>query len=501
MSKANANKPNPKWAPAFYTPRKYNDSDGGLITDFAYNWLTLTKGVKAGEPLEFVDWQQWLLHALLERRDNGRLRYRRALVGVPRKQGKSLLGSALALYGLFAGEAGAEVYSAAGDRQQARIVFGEARDQIMNSPILSQKCKVFRDVIEVPEFNAIYRVLSADGKLQQGLNPSMVIFDELHIQRNDELWDALTLGSGARKDPLVVAITTAGYDLESIAGRLYTYGKRVAAGEIEDEAFGFYWWESTPDCDIFDRKEWRKSNPNLVHGLLDEEDMEVSAKQTSESAFRRYRLNQWVRSQESWLPVGSWERCISQTEILLDPELPCFVGIDMALKHDSIGVVVAQEQDGKFVLVPKIWQPDDYGIDVASIEAYLRDLHLNYNVLEFAYDPAFFQRSAEALADDGLPMVEYPQSAQRMVPACGHTYELIVSGRVLHDGSPTFTDQVLSAAQRMTENGWRLSKGKSRRKIDACIAMVMALDRATHRQRQGITPMVLDIWADEESEE
>jgi phage terminase large subunit-like protein len=98
-------------------------------------------------------------------------------------------------------------------------------------------------------------------------------------------------------------------------------------------------------------------------------------------------------------------------------------------------------------------------------------------------------------------MVEYPQSAQRMVPACGHTYELIVSQKVVHDGSPTFTDQVLSAAQRMTENGWRLSKGKSRRKIDACIAMVMALDRATHRQRQGIAPMVLDIWAEEDNNE
>lgn len=495
MSKTNANKPNPKWQPAFYTPPKYADSDGQLITDFAYNWLTLTKGVKAGEPLEFVDWQEWLLHALLERRNNGRLRYRRALVGVPRKQGKSLLGSALALYGLFAGEAGAEVYSAAGDRQQARIVFNEARDQVMNSPILSQKCKVFRDVIEVPEFNAIYRVLSADGKLQQGLNPSMVIFDELHIQRNDDLWDALTLGSGARKDPLVVAITTAGYDLETIAGKLYTYGKRVAAGEIDDEAFGFFWWEAKPDCDIFDRKQWVAANPNLTHKLLDVEDMEASAKQTSESAFRRYRLNQWVRSQESWLPVGSWERCATQEKIELDPEIPCFVGIDMALKHDSIGVVVAQEQNGRFVLVPKIWQPDDFGIDVAGIEAYLRDLHLNYNVQEFAYDPAFFQRSAEALSDDGLPMVEYPQSASRMVPACGHAYELIVSEKIVHDGSPTFTDQVLSAAQRMTENGWRLSKGKSRRKIDACIAMVMALDRATHRQKSTPEPTVLDIWS------
>lgn len=494
MSTNNATKPNPKWAPTYYTERKYDDSDGKLITDFAYNWLTLTKGMRSGQPLEFMDWQEWLLGNLLERRTDGRLRYRRALVGVPRKQGKSLLGSALALYGLFAGEAGAEVYSAAGDRQQARIVFNEARDQVVNSPVLSKKCRVFRDVIEVPEFNAIYRVLSADGKLQQGLNPSMVIFDELHIQRHDDLWDALTLGSGARRDPLVVAITTAGYDLDTIAGKLYTYGKSLAAKEVVDDSFGFFWWEGKLDCDINDRKQWVKANPNLSHGLLDMEDMEVSAKQTSEMAFRRYRLNQWVRTQESWLPVGAWERLVGET--VIDPDLPCYVGIDMALKHDSIGVVLAQQQGERYVLLPQIWNPNDFGVDIAAVEHYLRDLHLRYNVQEFAYDPAFFQRSAEALSDDGLPMVEFPQSAQRMVPACGVTYELIVNGQVIHDGSPTFTDHVLSAAQRMADNGWRLSKGKSRRKIDACIAMVMALDRATHKHKSPIEPLILDIWGD-----
>jgi phage terminase large subunit-like protein len=115
-------------------------------------------------------------------------------------------------------------------------------------------------------------------------------------------------------------------------------------------------------------------------------------------------------------------------------------------------------------------------------------------VQEFAFDPAYFMRSAEALSDDGLPMVEFGQSAARMIPACGNAYEMIVNKKVAHDGSPTFTDQVLSAAQRMTDTGWRLSKGKSKRKIDACIAMVMALDRATTRATAVIEPAVLDIW-------
>lgn len=491
--KHSVRKPKEAWKPAFYSVPQSKHTDGGLIADFAYHWLTLTKGMRAGEPLEFVDWQRWLLDCLLERRTDGRLRYRRALVGVPRKQGKSLLGSALALYGLFAGEAGAEVYSAAGDRQQAKIVFNEARDQILNNPTLMSKCKVFRDAIEVPAFGAVYRVLSADGKLQQGLNPSLVIFDELHIQKNDELWDALTLGSGARKDPLTVAITTAGFDLDTVAGKLYNYGKAVTSGEIQDDSFGFFWWEAPPDCEISDRKAWKVANPNLSHKLLDIEDMEVASKQTSEMAFRRYRLNQWVRTQESWLPVGAWDRCKDDAELVTDR--PIFVGIDMALKHDSIAVVAAQEQeDGKYCVKAKIWHPDDFGVDVAGVEAHLRELHTTYKVQEFAFDPAYFQRSAEHLADDGLPMVEFPQSSQRMVPACGFVYDLIVSNKVKHDGSPSFTDQVLSAAQRMTDNGWRLSKGKSRRKIDACIAMIMALDRATIKIRETASPMVVNVW-------
>jgi len=464
-----------------------------LVASFGEELLVTTKGVRAGEPLVFTDWQKWLLNALLERRPDNKLRYRRALIGLPRKQGKSLLGSTLALYGLFAGEAGAEVYSAAGDRQQARIVFNEAKQQIVESPLLSKECNVYRDAIEVRRFGGVYRVLSSDGKLQQGLNPSMVVFDELHIQPNDDLWDALTLGSGARVDPITVAITTAGYDLQSLAGRLYQYGKSLVAGEKEDDTFGFFWWEAKPDCDITDRKEWLRSNPNLALGLVDEEDMVVASRQTSEMAFRRYRLNQWVRSQESWLPIGAWEQCTGTVDINSDDE--CFVGIDMALKHDSIAIVIAQQhEDGSIHTDAKIWHPDMEAIDIADVENHLRNLHRNYNVKEFAYDPAFFQRSAEALLDDGLPMLEFPQSSQRMIPACGNAYDCIVTNRVVHNGSPTYGDQVLSAAQRMTDNGWRLSKGKSKRKIDAAIALCMALDRATRRQSSTPSPTIESVW-------
>jgi len=491
-SKRNGLIPQDKWAPAFYTPRKYKDTDGNELIQFAENHFRVLKGFRAGEPLQFTAWQKWLLRSLYERNDDGRLRYRRALIGLPRKQGKSLMGSAIAVYSLIAGEAGAEVYAVAGDRQQARIIFNEAKQQIQNSPMLMQIAKVYRDAIEIPTFGSVFRVLSSEFKSQAGLNPSTVLFDELWNQPDNELFDQMTLGSGARMEPLIVSITTAGYDLTSLAGSLYQYGKRCAAGEHDDESFGFWWWEATADCDINNRTEWKRANPNIAEQLLDVDDMATATKQTTESAFRRWRLNQWVRTQESWLPLGAWEQCVGETE--LSPDLPVWVGIDMALKHDSIAVVLAQPQNDRIALTAKIWLPKDEGVDVAQVENYLRDIHNSYQVQEFAFDPAYFQRSAEILSDDGLNMVEFPQTSQRMIPACGHAYELIVQGKLLHGGSPTFTDQVMSAAQRMTDSGWRLSKGKSKRKIDACIAMVMAVDRATRKQNMNEGPSVVDIW-------
>ena len=477
MSLINIDKGSPTWS----TSKLYPKSDGQTVVDFAATFMHVSKGVRAGQPLLLTSWQVALLEALYERRPDGLLRYRRSLIGLARKNGKSLLGTVVALVGLIEGEPGAEVYSAAGDRQQARVVFNEAKWQISQSPALSGVCKVYRDVVEVPSTGAIYRVLSSDAKLQQGLNPSTVVFDELHVQPNDDLWNALTLGSGARKDPNIVAITTAGFDLDTVCGRLYNYGKEVVAGTKQDERFGFFWWEAPADCQIHDRDAWAQANPNLAEGLLDMEDMEVSMLQTAEVAFRRYRLCQWVRTDgESWLPKGAWELCRSEDQ--LDPNIPVFVGIDMALKHDSIAVVIAQLQEsGRLVTRAKIWHPDGGIMDVAAVEQHIRELGREFTVQEFAYDPAFFQRSAEAMSDEGFTMVEFSQSTARMVPACGTLYEYIVNGRLAHNGDPVFTDQVLSAAQRSTDMGWRLSKGKSKRKIDAAIALAMAVDRATRR--------------------
>jgi phage terminase large subunit-like protein len=202
---------------------------------------------------------------------------------------------------------------------------------------------------------------------------------------------------------------------------------------------------------------------------------------------RRYRLNQWVRTAaDSWLPQGAWELCRGDVDLV--PGAPTWIGVDMALKRDTTAAVAVQHVNGKLVTKAKIWLPDGGVMDVAAVESHLMEMAQLYDVQEVAYDPAFFQRSAEALAEQGMPMVEFPQSPQRMIPACGHLYETIVNQKLVHDGNPIFSDQVLSAAQRVKDNGWTLSKGKSKRKIDAVIALAMAVDRATTTHEVGPEP-------------
>jgi len=283
----------------------------------------------------------------------------------------------------------------------------------------------------------------------------------------------------------VLMISTAGSQESELLRSQYDYGQRVVAGEIDDPAFLFDWAEADPTMNPHDGPEVRaamarQANPHAeMFGTL--EFIERRWHEAPEHEWRRYFANQWwAPPLDSWLPSGAWQACAGT--VTLDPDLPTFVGVDMALKHDSIAVVCAQpHSDGTVHTSAKVWLPAGDTIDVAAVENHLRDLHRRLTVAEVTYDPAYFERSAQALADEGLVMVEFPQSPARMVPACQTAYELICGGRVVHDGSPVFTDQVLSAAVRETDGGWRLSKGRSKRKIDAAVALVMALGRAMTR--------------------
>lgn len=471
---------------------------GDRAISFIEQFCSLGRGEMAAQPIVLRPWQREVLRNLLEEQD-GHRRYRTGLIGLPRKNGKSVLGAGLALYGLVGdGEAGAEVYACAGDRQQARIVFNEARRIVQSSAALAKHVRVYRDVLEVPSSNSIFRVLSADAKLQQGLTPSMVIFDEVHVQPSDDLWNAMVLGMGTRRNPLMVGITTAGYGEDSLLRRLYEYGKRMSSGEIVDPTFYFKWWEPSTFGDWRDSATWHEANPALGDYLrLDA--LEHDCRTTAESEFRRYHLNQWTVAAQSWLPYGAWLECMDE-DARLDAELPLKVGIDMAYSNDAAAIVGAQVQGERTVVaLLGIWEnphpPDDrrhgeWKINVFEVEQRLREIREAYPVAatvidgqtkpgpEFAYDPAWFSRSAPVLEGDGLTMVEYPQSDARMIPASQTLYQLVTEKRITHVGEPALRRHVENAVADRRPRGWRLSKANPRRKIDAAIALAIAAHRA-----------------------
>lgn len=440
---------------------------------------------KTEGPLQLRPWQRELIDDLFVLDDRGRRQHRRAYIGMPRKNGKSTLGAALALYGLVMDDVqGAEVYSVAGDRQQARIVFDEARAMVEADPDLAEKCRVLpgRGTIEVPETRAIYRVLSADAPRAQGLNPSFVIFDEVHVQPNEELWAAMTLGSGTREQPLIVGITTAGFDRGSLARRLYEHGKRIESGEINDPAFFFRWWEpSDPGADWRDPAVWQEANP-AYGDFLHAESFAQDLPSTPENQFRRYRLNQWTTTRDAWLPHGVWDEARDTTRVVSEKE-PIVIGFDGAWTGDSLAMVGCTITKPHHLFVIGSWEkPEDdpaWQVDYSEIDQSLRDAMARYTVREIPSDPHHWRRELQGWADEDFPIIEWPTNSHaRMIPACSDFYTAVLNQKLTHDGHPALARHVTNAVVKVDRYGPRIVKETAGRKIDLAVAAVIAYDRA-----------------------
>ena len=479
--------PSPIWEPAWSVPTLSDSTNGPNVTDFAATLLKASRGFKEGQPLEFTAWQSWLMKRLFELDpETGLMRYRRAVIGLPRKNGKSLLGTAIALEHLVYGPSGAQVYSAASDRAQAKIVFGEARQQVLNNPALSRIIKVYRDALEIPSKGGVYRALSADAMRAHGLAPSLVVADELHAwpssasnTRGDELWEALTQGSADRPESLVVGITTAGGHTDTLLGRLYEHGKRVAAGEIDDPQFGFWWWEAPQDADPTDPDVWKKSNPNLAEGLLDVGDFEAaiaSAGSAGFAGFQRYRLNQWVRlAGEDFVSPHFWSEAKKETSIPIGATVTA--GFDGSVSGDATGIVICDVETGT-LKVHAVWEPDpsnpDWTVDRADVNAAIQKLFENYNVKMLWADPSFYEPDVLEWSRQYRNRVErIPPTNHRMAPLAQQFIADLVAKDLGHDGDKRLERHVLNAVA--TESGsFKKEKKASPRKIDLLACSVLA---------------------------
>lgn len=496
------------WPPRWLTPvtaAEVRRGDGEDITAFVEAVCRVTKdsvAAPAGELLRLRPWQRQLVSAVFARRRDGRLKHRQALVGIARKNGKSALGAGIGLAGLVLGPAGGEVYSCAADKQQARAVFDAARRMVALDPELSELLTVYRDVIEFASTGSVYRVLSAEAYTKEGLNPHLVLFDEVHAQPNRELWDVMALAMGARPEPLMVGITTAGVRVDStgqdsLCYGLYQYGKRVASGEVKDPSFFMAWWEpSTAEAPHDLPETWAQANPGFGD-IVAEEDFASTLLRTPENEYRTKRCNQWVSSSHAWLPAGMWQACADpKREIPQGSDV--VLGFDGSFNNDCTALVAVSVEDRPHLEVVALWErPVDAGtewqVPILDVEQAIREACRRWQVKEIACDPFRWARTYQVLEGEGLPVVEFPQSPQRMTPATTRFYEAVVNGHLTHSGDARLARHVDNCVLRTDSRGSRVTKEHkgSARRIDLAVAAVMALDRAAHNV--GVTDM--EPWA------
>lgn len=493
------------WPPAILTPVPLADrkrGDGATVVEFIEALCPQVKdsiGGNAGEPLIMRPWQRELMSHLFARRPDGRYRHRIALVGLARKNGKSALGSGIALHGLLTGPRGGEVYSCAADRDQARIVFGSAKSMVEASPELAEQTKLYRDAIEVPSTGSVYRVLSAEAFTKEGLSPTLVIYDELHAAPTPELWNVMTLAQAARRDALTIGITTAGVKTDatgqdSTCYRLYQYGQQVASGEVDDPSLFMAWWKSPDDADHRDPKMWLPANPGYGD-LQDPEDFASSVKRTPEAEYKTKRMNLWVNASQAWLPGGAWEALPDAGDI--DADTPVIVGFDGSFSNDSTGLVGCTVEPTPRIFAIRAWekQPGDddtWRVSSAEVDAEVMSLRSRFNLLEIVCDPYRWAREMESWADAGLPVVEYNSaSPARMVPATAKFYDAVTSGGIAHDHDPALARHIGNCAVKTDRLGPRIVKEHrgSPRKIDLAVCAVIAFDRATAYREEPAAPM------------
>jgi phage terminase large subunit-like protein len=469
--------------------------DGDLYADFAEAVCRVTKdsvASPAGKLLSLRPWQRELLRHSLARREDGRFRHRTALVGMARKNGKSALAASMGLAGLTVGGNGSEIYSCAADRDQARIVFGTAKRMIELDQELSSMFTLYRDAIEFKEKASVYRVLSAEAYTKEGLNPSpLVIFDEVHAQPSWDLWNTLSLAGGARADSLLFGITTAGVKTQangqdSLCYSLYQYGQRIVKEEVQDKSFFFAWWEPTkPEGDHRDKSLWAEANPGLGD-IVDLGDFESAVLRTPEAEFRTKRINCFVSTSVAWLPTGSWEAIEDKTRVPIPGE-EVVLAFDGSFSNDSTALVQWSLGGEKpHLSVIGLWErPEDaeqgWYVPIAEVEQTIigtaRDNRID--VREIVFDPARWNRTFMVLDEEGLPVVAYPNSAERMVPATQKFYEGVVNQSFTHDGDERLARHIANCVTKQSSRGVMVAKASSRRKVDAAVASIFGYDRAT----------------------
>src|SRR5699024_3214225 len=304
--------PSPFMLPSSHYDAKRADHAVAFIQNLKH-----TKGKWDGQPCLLLPWQEQIVRDIFGIvKADGKRQFRSAYVEIPKKNGKSELAAAIALYLLYGdGEASAEVYGCANDRSQASIVFDVAKRMVEKCPALLKRSKIAAATKRIVNYRnaGFYQVLSAETGTKHGLNISGLVFDEIHAQPNRKLYDVMTKGSGdAREQPLFFIITTAGTDKESICYELHTKALDIMNGRKADHSFYPVIYGLSDEDDWNDEKNWYKANPSLGYTIsidrVRDAYREALDNPAEENVFKQLRLNMWTNSEVAWIPEHIYDR-------------------------------------------------------------------------------------------------------------------------------------------------------------------------------------------------
>lgn len=499
----------------------YFDAAAGQHAIDFFQFIRHSKGEWAGQVVTLEPWQQFIIYVLFGwQRTDGTRRFRTAYLEVARKNGKSTTLSGVGLYLLDAdGEPGAEVYTAATKRDQARITHGEATRMVKSSPSLRKRLRVLRDSITVPGTAGKFEPLGRDSDSMDGLNVHGAIIDELHAHKTRDLWDVLETGTGARRQPMMVAITTAGFNRQSLCFEMHELVTKILDGTAQnDDVFGII-YTIDPDDDWRNEKCWIKANPNLgVSVKLG--DLRAQAKMaqlvpSQLNAFLRLRLNVWTTSSSKWIDAEKWAACSAPVDADGLRGRVCYGGLDLSTSTDISAFVLVfppTRDDEPYQVLPRFWIPDDNMhqrtrddavpyetwvrmgwlkttpgnvIDYGYITAEIEELADMYDVKEVGFDPWNATATSNTLQADGLEMVQVRQGFASLSAPMKFLETLILRGDIAHGGNVPLAWMAGNLVAEMDAPGnIKPSKAKSTERIDGVVALIIALSRAMLHQEK-----------------
>lgn len=496
--------PNEEWEPLLYSPSLTDLTKGPFISEFSENLLFASMGVKSGDPLELFEWQKWLLDRIFECKEDGGLRYSSFLLGLPKKNGKSMIASVIALYCLLYSDMGTQIYMAATNKKQAELVYGEVVKQIENNTILrkyfSIKKATGNESIKNVITGAICKPLPMDGDSSDGIGAEIVIADEIHRwngRRARDFYATLFQGSAHLKSSLLLGITTAGDNLHSsFLGEMYLAREKNINRGIDhpdfDPSSGMIWWGASEEDDITDPKVWSRANPNLPTGILQMDNFVSTFKANMDlgslDEFKKFRLNMWVdiESTQNFITDTQMEK--KKVDFGLEDGENIVLGFDGSAVDDSTVLMGMSLKTGVLSVIG-LWEKDEanpqWTVPRAEVNKAIDDAFDRYEVVRMYLDDAYFKTDAELWQEkytdynikDQPTVVPIPQSARRM----SEFSDQLRFDMILEEDNPVFwesNDSVkrhfLNAIVDRTTNRVTKRHKHSSDKIDILIASLLA---------------------------